>query len=101
MDVIVNVTTPGVRIESESATYSLSNINATTFMASDTNQYSITFHECIYFSKWSYRPDASPVSWYVGLDESNFMLDGQQGALVNVTLVHPQGPDSGLYEIEL
>ena len=102
MDVIVNVTTPGVRIESESATYSLSNINATTssWQVTLINTALLSTNASISANGVT-GPDASPVSWYVGLDESNFMLDGQQGALVNVTLVHPQGPDPGLYEIEL
>jgi uncharacterized membrane protein len=39
--------------------------------------------------------------WYVGLDEIDFELDGQEGALINVTLVHPKGPDPGLYLINL
>ena len=40
-------------------------------------------------------------SWYVGLDETNFNLQGQEGALINVTLVHPAGPNPGFYSINL
>ena len=29
------------------------------------------------------------------------MLEGQEGAQINVTLVHPSGPDPGIYKIEL
>ena len=28
-------------------------------------------------------------------------MSGQQGATINVTLVHPSGPDPGVYKIEL
>ena len=47
------------------------------------------------------NPSNVPISWYVGLDQSNFMLEGQEGAQINVTLVHPSGPDPGIYKIEL
>ena len=36
-----------------------------------------------------------------GLDQTDFELDGQEGALVNVTLVHPSGPEPGMYLINL
>ena len=43
----------------------------------------------------------SPLSWYVGLDQTNFMLAGQEGGQVNITLVHPSGPNPGIYKINL
>ena len=46
-------------------------------------------------------PNNNQIQWYVGLDQTDFELSGQEGVLVNVTLVHPAGPNSGLYEIEL
>ena len=46
-------------------------------------------------------PSNSQLSWYVGLDQTDFELDGQEGALVNVTLVHPSGPEPGMYLINL
>ena len=102
MDVIVNVTTPGVRIESEMATYSLSDINATTssWQVSLINTALLSTNASISATRVS-NPSNVPISWYVGLDESNFMLEGQEGAQINVTLVHPSGPDPGIYKIEL
>ena len=102
MDVIVNVTTPGVRIESEMATYSLSDINATTssWQVSLINTALLSTNASISASRVS-NPNNVPISWYVGLDQSNFMLEGQEGAQINVTLVHPSGPDPGIYKIEL
>ena len=96
MDVIVNVTTPGVRIESEMATSTLSDINATTssWQVTLINTALLSTNASISATGVS-SPSNSPLSWYVGLDQSNFMLEGQEGALINVTLVHPSGPDPG------
>lgn len=102
MDVIVNVTTPGVRIESEMATSTLSDINATTssWQVTLINTALLSTNASISATGVS-SPNNSPLSWYVGLDQSNFMLEGQEGAQINVTLVHPSGPDPGIYKIEL
>ncbi|MEC8789493.1 MAG: S8 family serine peptidase [Candidatus Thermoplasmatota archaeon] len=102
MDVIVNVTTPGVRIESETATSTLSDINVTTssWQVTLINTALLSTNASISATGVS-SPSNSPLSWYVGLDQSNFMLEGQEGAQINVTLVHPSGPDPGIYKIEL
>ena len=102
MDLVVNVTTPGVRIESQTATVSLTDINSTSSSwqvvlintALITTNASISAVEVLDTSN-------EQIPWYVGLDQTDFELDGQQGALVNVTLVHPQGPEPGLYKINL
>jgi len=102
MDVIVNVTTPGVRIESEMATSTLDDINATTSFWQVTliNTALLSTNASI-SSTGVLSPNNLPLSWYVGIDQSNFMLEGQEGAQINVTLVHPSGPDPGIYKIEL
>ena len=102
MDIIVNVTTPGVRIESNSSTYSLTDINSTSssWQVTLINTALISTNASI-SSTGVTSPDDTSLSWYVGLDQTDFNLSGQEGALINVTLVHPQGPDPGMYEIEL
>ena len=102
MDVIVNVTTPGVRIESESATTSLTDINATssTWQVTLTNTALIATNASI-SSTGVTNPSDAPLSWYVGLDQTDFELNGQEGVLINVTLVHPSGPDPGVYMVNL
>ena len=102
MDIIVNVTTPGVRIESSTPTFTLSDINATTssWQITLTNTALISTNASISPTN-VVDPMGSDVSWYVGLDQIDFELDGQEGALINVTLVHPKGPDPGLYMINL
>ena len=94
MDVVVNVTTPGVRIESEMATFTLSDINATTssWQVTLTNTALLSTNASI-SATGVLGPSNVPVSWYVGLDQSDFLLEGQEGAQINVTLVHPSGPD--------
>ena len=102
MDVVVNVTTPGVRIESEMATFTLSDINATTssWQVTLTNTALLSTNASI-SATGVLGPSNVPVSWYVGLDQSDFLLEGQEGAQINVTLVHPSGPDPGVYKIGL
>ena len=41
------------------------------------------------------------LTWYVGLDQTNFFFSGQEGAQINVTLVHPAGPSPGIYLVGL
>ena len=102
MDVIVNVTTPGVRIESQAATVSLTDINSTStsWQVTLINTALLTTNASISATGVS-SPNNSPLTWYVGLDQTDFQLDGREGALINVTLVHPMGPDPGIYEISL
>jgi len=102
MDVVVNVTTPGVRIESSSPKYTLEDINATTssWQITLTNTALLTTNASISPTD-VINPSGSTMPWYVGLDEIDFELDGQEGALINVTLVHPKGPDPGIYLINL
>ena len=102
MDVLVNVTTPGVRIESDDSTFILENISAPTssWQVTLTNTALLTTNASISPTN-VIGPDGNVISWYVGLDETDFELGGQEGALINVTLVHPKGPSPGLYTINL
>ena len=102
MDIIVNVTTPGVRIESTTPIFTLSDINATTssWQITLTNTALISTNASISPTN-VVDPTGSDISWYVGLDQIDFELNGQEGALINVTLVHPKGPDPGIYMINL
>ncbi len=102
MDIIVNVTTPGVRIESTAPIVTLSDINSTSssWQVTMINTALISTNASI-SSTGVTGPNNNQIQWYVGLDQTDFELNGQEGVLVNVTLVHPAGPNSGLYEIEL
>ena len=102
MDVIVNVTTPGVRIESASSTITLSDINSTSssWQVDLINTALLSTNASI-SSVGVKGPNDNQLQWYVGLDQTDFELSGQQGATINVTLVHPSGPDPGVYKIEL
>ena len=102
MDILVNVTTPGVRIESENPTYVLDDINATTssWQITLTNTALLATNASISPTN-VINPNGNTESWYVGLDEIDFELEGQEGALINVTLVHPAGPDPGIYMVNL
>ena len=102
MDVVVNVTTPGVRIESEISTILLTDIDATTsnWQVTLINTALVSTNASI-SATGVFDSSNSPLSWYVGLDQTNFMLAGQEGGQVNVTLVHPSGPNPGVYKINL
>lgn len=102
VDIIVNVTTPGVRIESGSPTTKLLDINATTssWQVLLTNTALISTNASL-SSTSVLAPNGSSMSWYLGLDQTDFELAGQESAMINVTLVHPAGPDPGFYQINL
>ena len=102
MNVVVNVTTPGVRIESEMSTVLLTDIDATTsnWQVTLINTALISTNASI-SATGVLDSSNSPLSWYVGLDQTNFMLAGQEGGQVNITLVHPSGPNPGIYKINL
>ncbi|MDP6869552.1 MAG: S8 family serine peptidase [Candidatus Poseidoniaceae archaeon] len=101
-DTIVNVTTPGVRIESDNPSISLIDIESerSSWQVVLTNTALLTTNASI--SSTSVRSsDGIDLSWYVGLDATNFELNGQQSVLINVSLVHPKGPNPGTYTISL
>ena len=102
IDVLVNVTTPGVRIESTSPIYTLNDINATSssWQIILTNTALLSTNASI-SPTGVINPSGISESWYVGLDDIDFELSGQEGALINVTLVHPAGPEPGLYMVNL
>ena len=102
VDIIVNVTTPGVRIESDQSEVILTDINATSssWQIKLTNTALLSTNATI-TSVNVQNPDGDVVPWYVGFDIVDFELNGQQSASINVTLVHPKGPDPGLYDINL
>ena len=102
LDIIVNVTTPGVRIESDQSEIVLTDINATTSSWSIelTNTALLSTNATI-TSIDVRSPNGNTVPWYVGFDVVDFQLNGQQSASINVTLVHPKGPEPGLYNINL
>ena len=102
MDVIVNVTTPGVRIESAGSVLVLDDIQSTTsyWQIVLTNTALLSTNASISAIGVENSAGESQ-SWYVGLDETDFNLQGQEGALINVTLVHPAGPNPGFYSINL
>jgi len=102
VDIIVNVTTPGVRIESDDSTTVLTDILVTTssWQVVLTNTALLSTNASL-SSNGVTSSNGATLPWYVGLDETDFSLEGQEGALVNVTLVHPAGPEPGIYSIEL
>ncbi len=102
LDIVVNVTTPGVRIESDQSEITLTDINATTSSWSIelTNTALLSTNATI-TSIDVRAPNGNTVPWYVGFDVVDFQLNGQQSASINVTLVHPKGPEPGLYNINL
>lgn len=102
MDVVVNVTTPGVRIESDISTFTLTDIESTTssWQVVLTNTALIATNASISPVN-VVSPSGDELPWYVGLDIIDFELQGQEGASINVTLVHPEGPNPGIYHVNL
>ena len=101
-DVIVNVTTPGVKIESDAERTILTDISATTssWQVTLTNTALVSTNASISPTGVT-SPIGDSLTWYVGLDQTNFIFSGQEGAQINVTLVHPAGPSPGIYLVGL
>ena len=100
---IVGVTTPGVRMSSSSPTITLldSEQTATSWQVNITNTALIQTNASITANGVQRQSDGLSFSWYVGLSETGFILDGGQSALSNVTVIHPSPPDPGTYVISL
>jgi len=100
---IVGVTTPGVRLSCSSPTITLldSEQTVTSWQVNITNTALIQTNASISVNGVMRQFDGSSYSWYVGLSETGFILNGGQTASTNVTVIHPSPPDPGVYAISL
>ncbi|MDP6234497.1 MAG: S8 family serine peptidase, partial [Candidatus Poseidoniaceae archaeon] len=102
-DISVNVTAPGVKLSADSQTLMLLNTSqsTTSWSVQLTNTALISTNASLITQGVMNDLTGETLTWYVGSNESNFTLDGQESAEIIVTLVHPTPPTPGLYRIDL
>jgi len=102
-DISVNVTAPGVKLSAESQTLMLLNTSQTTtsWPLQLTNTALISTNASLVTQGVINEGTGETLTWYVGSNQSNFTLDGQETAEIVVTLVHPAPPTPGTYRIDL
>lgn len=102
-DISVNVTAPGVKLSADSQTLMLLNTSqsTTSWSVQLTNTALISTNASLITQGVMNDLNGETLTWYVGSNESNFTLDGQESAEIIVTLVHPAPPTPGLYRIDL
>lgn len=102
-DVLVNVTAPGVKLSAEPQTITLLNTSlSTTSWSLDLTNTALVSTNASLLTQTVFNEDSGQsMPWYVGSNESNFTLGGQESAEIVVTLVHPTPPLPGTYRIDL
>ncbi len=103
LDVVVNVTAPGVKLETESLRKVLANseITTTSWNVSLTNTALIPTNASMQTGSVVHVATGQTMPWYVGSTDSNFTMEGQASESITVTLVHPAPPAPGTYRIDL
>ena len=102
-DVLVNVTAPGVKLSAEPQTIMLLNtsLSTTSWDLELTNTALVSTNASLLTQTVVNEDTGQSMPWYIGSNESNFTLDGQESAGIVVTLVHPTPPLPGTYRIDL
>ncbi len=103
LDVQVNVTAPGVKLETSTPIQILnsSSITTTSWNISLTNTALIPTNASMQTNQAVHVETGQTMPWYVGSTESNFSMEGQASEPIIVTLVHPAPPAPGTYRIDL
>ena len=103
LDVQVNVTAPGVKLETATPTKTLqsSEITTTSWNVSLTNTALIPTNASMQTGQVTHLQSGQTMPWYIGSTDSNFTMDGQASEYITVTLVHPSPPNPGTYRIDL
>jgi serine protease AprX len=102
-DVLVNVTAPGVKLSADPQTITLLNTSqsTTSWNLVLTNTALVSTNASLLTQDVFNEDLDQNVPWYVGSNESNFTLEGQESANIVVTLVHPTPPPPGTYRVDL
>ena len=102
-DINVNITEPGVKLETPFLTQTLETSNATTasWNITLTNTALVSTNASMQTGQVVNIATGQDMSWYIGSTNSNFTLGGQESKFITVTLVHPSPPSPGDYRINL
>ena len=100
---IVDVTAPGVKVTSNVTEQVVQFASQTTASWNLTleNTALIETNASIDVLGVSRVSDGTTVPWYIGMTASNFTLQGKGKASISVTIVYPEAPEPGMYEINV
>ena len=102
-DVLIEVTTPGVIFSSPERVVTLIDPleTSTSWQVNLTNTGLLPINASISKQSVLYQQTGQQVSWYVGISSTNFSLEGRESKTVSITMIHPETPSKGTYEIQL
>ena len=102
-DVQVNVTAPGVKLETATPIQVLtsSESSTTSWNVSLTNTALLSTNASMQTGNVLHVESGQTMPWYIGSTDSNFTMEGQASESIIVTLVHPSPPAPGTYRIDL
>ena len=100
---LINVTTPGIKIESTVPSITLrdSDETVTSWNITLTNTALIPTNGTLDELGVIRNEDNLVMDWFVGIDRTVYELNGSATVPLSVTLVHPKSPDPGTYIIQL
>ena len=100
---VVDVTTPGVKIESENPSMIVENVERTTtsWNVTLTNTALLSTNATLESTGVTLESTSEVKNWFVGLSSNSAELAGKEGVEITVTLVHPAPPEPGIYLIGL
>ncbi|MBL6734063.1 MAG: S8 family serine peptidase [Candidatus Poseidonia sp.] len=103
LDVQVNVTAPGVKLETATPSLTLASSETTTtsWNVSLTNTALLATNASMQTGSVTQVGTGQTMPWYIGSTDSNFTMEGQASEAITVTLVHPAPPAPGRYQIDL
>ena len=103
LDIQVNVTAPGVKLETDTPVRTLasSTITTTSWNISLINTALIATNASMQTGQVTHVESGQSMPWYIGSTDSNFTMQGQASESIIVTLVHPAPPAPGTYRIDL
>ena len=103
LSIIVDVTAPGVKVTSDVTEQVVQDASQTTTSWNLTleNTALLETNASIDILGVSRISDGTSVPWYVGMTASNFTLQGKGQASISVTIVYPEAPDPGIYQIDV
>ncbi len=103
LDVEIDVSNPGVSITSDNPILQLLDAEQTSTSWEITIQNTGLLETTASISKSPVVNllDNSVLNWYVGLEQTNYILEGMQSVDVSVTMVYPKAPQPGTYRVDL
>jgi uncharacterized membrane protein len=103
LDWVVNVTTPGVKLESPAPIFTLSDEGKTTtsWNVTLTNTALLATNASVTVTSVTRITDGVLMPWYVSIGEGSYSLSGSGHVDLSATMVHPELPTPGVYIVSI